>query len=128
MEDVVLAEVVVPIVVSGAFVLDAKLKTTSDNAGDGGVIQVKVEFVGKSVARSDDVFSDDFGGGHPIICRVTDQDSLVEIQVDNPNDSFDGGQVGHVGALHADFLVAKMIEEFGTAARLVEERCDSGSG
>jgi len=124
LEDVVLAEVVVPVVVSGALVLDAELEPPADHARDGRVVELDVELVGKPVARADDVLADGLADGHPVVGGVADDDPLVEVQVNDADDALDGRQVWHVGALQADLLVAEVVEELGAAARLVEQRSD----
>ena len=41
----------------------------------------------------------------PLIGCILDQDLLVEVQVDNSDDAFDGSDVTHVGGFQADLFV-----------------------
>ena len=124
LEDVILAEVVVPVVVTGALELDAELQATADHAGDGRVVQHKIELVGESVARSGKILSGHFSRFRPVIGGADDHNLFVVVQVDNAHSSFDGVLVGHVGAFQANLFVAKVIKELGAAAGLVEQRCN----
>ena len=112
MEDVILAEVVVPVVVTGTLELDAELQATADHAGDGGVVQHKVELVGESIARSGKILSGNFSRFCPVIGGADDNNLFVVVQVDYSHSSFDGVQVGHVSAFQANFFVAKVIKKF----------------
>ena len=49
-------------------------------------------------------------------------------QVDDADCALDGLEVAHVGALQAHLLVPEGVEKRGAPARLVEERCNGGSG
>ena len=122
LEDVVLARVAVPVLVSGTLELDAELKSLSDHARDVRVVDGEDELVGEPVAGSVHVDPVDVRRRLPVVGRVTDDHLLVEVEVDHSGGAPDGLQVAHVGALQTDLSVAQGVEEAGAAARLVEER------
>jgi len=117
LKDVISAWIVVPVFNASALELQAELEAFADHPRDARVVEAKVELVGEAIARPVQVDRVDIGRCSPVVGRESDDDLLVEVQVDDADRAPDGLQVRHVGALQANFFVAKVREEAGASKK-----------
>ena len=106
MESIIAILVVIPVLVVTADKTDTKVDLFAHGAPDGRDVQGKDKLVGKSVAWSGHVGAGRLVATSPFIGGVFDQDLLVEVQIDDSDDAFDGIGVTHVGGFQADFFVS----------------------
>jgi len=80
LEDVVLACVVVPVLISGAYELQAELKLLSDHASNPGVVDGEGEFVREPVAGAVQVDGVHVRRSQPLVGGVANHYRFIEIR------------------------------------------------